>query len=120
MTAATKDIVIEKGAKFTQKLKWRDSKKKPVSLNGYSGRMHIRETVTSPDIVIELTSDNGGVSIEPNADTGVIEIFIGATTTQAVSVESGFYDLEIYHDVDPDDVVRLLEGAVEFKPEVTR
>lgn len=120
MSAANKSILIEKGARFSQRLKWRDSKKKPISLSGYEGRMHIRSSVDSPDIEVELSTGNGRVLIEPDSETGVIELYIGATVTEAITISTGVYDLEIFSTTNPDDVIRIMEGEVEVKPEVTR
>ena len=35
----------------------------PVSLTGYTGRMHVRKTIAASEIDMELTSGNGGVII---------------------------------------------------------
>jgi hypothetical protein len=36
----------------------------PVSLTGYTGRMHVRKTKAAPEFEMDLTSANGGVIIE--------------------------------------------------------
>jgi len=88
----------------------------PVSLSGYTARMHIRETVGSSTTELELTSPSAGIVIDDAAKT--ITLTISAVDTAALDMTSGVYDLEL---VSGSGVVtRLLEGTVTITEEVTR
>ncbi len=120
MATGTLNLVIDKGATYRKRIKWSDSKKQPVPLTGYAGRMHVREDIDNETVLIELTSGNGGVVLEANGDEGCIDLYIGAQATAALDFAVGTYDLEIYNLTDPDDVIRLVSGSVEVTPEITR
>lgn len=88
----------------------------PVDLTGCSARMQVREKVPSPDVLLELTTDNG--RIELGTTDGAITLKLTAVETAALAWRNGFYDLEIVHS--NGKVRRLLQGQVSVKPEVTR
>lgn len=88
----------------------------PVDLTGCTARMHIRENVNAPNVLMELTTENGG--IELGGALGTIRTRMSATATSALSWRSAVYDLEIVF-VDG-SVRRLLAGGVTVSPEVTR
>lgn len=89
---------------------------KPIDLTGYTARMQVREKITSTSAVLDLTTANGGVTLGGTA--GTIRVLATAAQTAALTIASGFYDLEI---IDVTAAVRrLLEGAVTISKEVTR
>jgi len=49
---------------------------------------------------------------------GKIELYISSADTSALVGFGGVYDMEVYFS--NGDVIRLIEGRVTFKPEVTR
>jgi hypothetical protein len=118
MSAATINLIIEKGAKFNKQFIWKDSSNTPVDLSNYEARMQIRETVDSATVIDELTTANGGITLGGSA--GTIDLYLGATETDAIAISSGVYDLEIYDPLDDDDVTRLVEGSISIKTSVTR
>jgi len=120
MPAAKINLTIEKGAKYYKTFIWRDSTKTAISLAGLSARMHIREQIGDVGFVLELTTTNSRILLEDGAETGRIDLIIGATDTDALSIETGVYDLELYNAGDPDDVNRLIEGVVSIIGGVTR
>jgi len=120
MAAAKINLTIEKGARYFKTFIWRDKDKTPISLAGLSGRMHIRETIDDTAFVIELTTTNGRIQLENSAETGRIDLIIGATLTDALTITTGVFDLELYNQSDPDDVNRLMEGVVSIVEGVTR
>lgn len=87
----------------------------PVNLNGYSARMHIRESFPGP-IVASLTSDGGEIVIDPVNFT--ISREIAATVSAAFEFKKGVYDLELYNA--DGYVIKLDSGKVEVADEVTR
>lgn len=116
MTAAAYDFVIEQGATLNKTFVWKSSDGVVIPLTGYTARMQIRATVSSPDILLELSTSNGLIVITPNA--GQIALICGPTVTSVITWRRGKYDLEL---TSPTGVVtRLLYGEVEVSKEVTR
>ena len=112
-----KALVINQGATFTDSLTW--SAGEPavaVDLTGCTGRMQIRSTQASPNIISELTTENGGITL--GGVLGTIALKIPAVQTEKFAWATGVYDLEL---VFPDEtVVRIVEGAVSVSAGVTR
>lgn len=90
----------------------------PFNLAGYSARMQVRRTIDSQNFLLELTTQNGSLTINPTEGAeNQIYIDVSASVTASVST-SGVYDLEI---VSPDGTVsRVLQGTFTLSPEVTR
>lgn len=89
----------------------------PYDLTGHSARMHVRRTIDSAALLLELTTENGRLVINPAEDINTIHINVSASVTASVTT-SGVYDIEI---IDPYGVVsRVLSGNFELDPEVTR
>jgi hypothetical protein len=90
----------------------------PFDLSGYGARMQVRRTIDTPTFLLELTTNNGGLTINPTS--GLLnEIYIDVSASVTASVAtSGVYDIEI---IDGSGVVsRVLEGEFNLSPEVTR
>lgn len=88
----------------------------PLDLTGYTARMQIRQSIGSPQPLLELTTEDGGIIID--AATGTVERRIDAAATAALTWTQGVYDLEL---VDPDGfTTRLAQGSVTVEREVTR
>lgn len=88
----------------------------PLDLTGFTARMHIRASVGSADVLLELSTENGGIAIDPA--TGTITLSISATDTAALTWRQGVYDLELTDGAGV--VTRLARGRVAVCPEVTR
>lgn len=88
----------------------------PVPLTGYTAQMQIRETIDSTTSIIELTSANGGITIDPVDYT--ITVTISAAQTRAFTFPTAVYSLEL---TDSSGVVTtFLTGNLTLVPEVTR
>lgn len=88
----------------------------PVPLAGYTAQMQIRETVDSTTSILELTSANGGISI--NTSEYTITVVMTATQTRAFTFPTAVYSLELS---DSSGVVTtFLTGNLTLVPEVTR
>lgn len=120
MSADKINLTVEKGARYFKTFIWRDKSKVAISLAGLSARMQIREQLESTGFEIELSTTNGRIQLEPSAETGRIDLILGATLTDALVITSGVFDLEIYDQTDPDNVNRLMEGVVSIVEGVTR
>jgi len=66
--------------------------------------------------IIALTDGNGRITI--GGANGEIDLFIDDADTEALTIESGFYDLEI--ESPAGIVTRLVEGTFQLSTEVTR
>jgi hypothetical protein len=117
---ATKyNLNIIKGSRYLKSFIYQDSSKVPIDLTGLSARMHIRERDNSPDPAeMELTTVNGRITL--GGVTGQIDIILGATDTDTITIANGVYDLELYDVGDPDIVDTILEGAVTISDAITR
>lgn len=119
MPAHKVPLKFEQGATFNEPYTWKAGPPKgavPVDLTGCTARAQVRPEISSPIVLLELTTENGG--IELGGITGTIRLRVSAATTAAFDWDAGEYDLEI---VFPDGtVVRRMAGSVSVSPEVTR
>nr|WP_314859328.1 hypothetical protein [uncultured Undibacterium sp.] len=120
MPAATFDFFdkyrLEQGVYRAQIFRWTDSTGAAVNLTGYTARMQLRKSVSNSEVLLELTTVNGGISITP--DTGTVTVIFKDTDTVGAAWVSGVYDLELVDSTGKP--TRLIEGAFELSKEVTR
>jgi hypothetical protein len=114
--AGTYDMVIDQGATLSRTLTWRDSKRDPYNITGYTARMHVRTTVTSTGIILVLTTQNGRIALGGAA--GTVTLTVAAADTAVLAAGRYVYDLELVSSAGV--VSRLVEGAFVVRPEVTR
>jgi len=113
MLAGNYDIICEQGATFRRIISVVNSDDSLPDYSSSTARMQARLTVESSTFIIELTTENGGISLEDNT----ITLFISASDTSDLPVNSYRYDLEIQTGT---EVVRLVQGIFKVSPEVTR
>lgn len=125
MAAGKYDINIEQGATYNESFTWRvdDGSTPPtgpiVDLTGCTARMQIRQTQSTATYFIELTTENGRITLYPGAADPNIELNISATDTALLTfTTAAVYDLEIV--TAAGYVTRVLKGAVTLDKEVTR
>lgn len=87
----------------------------PVDLSGYTARMQVRASVAATDVLLELTTDNGGITL---GSDGTVTLQASAITTAALAWTRGMYDLELMDSAGV--VTRLAAGSVAVSREVTR
>lgn len=127
MLAGNYNMTCQQGSTFTRTLEIEQpdlatdptgSTFMPFDLSGYEARMQVRRTIDSSSFLLELTTANGGLTINPiSGDTNKILIFAPANVTASVPT-SGVYDIEIISD--DNTVSRVLQGIFNLSPEVTR
>lgn len=111
---ATYDFTAGQGETFDRTVTWKIDDV-AVNLTGYTARLQIRKTHKSTSAVVSLTSSSG---LTLGGSAGTIQIVISATATAALTAGKYVYDLEL---VSAGGVVtRVIEGAFELTPEVTR
>ena len=127
MIAGVYNITCEQGSSFlrTLEIEEPDLVADPTGqtydefdLTGYTARMHVRRTVESTSTLVELTTENGRLEINPTGDTvNLIKMSMSASVTSTIT-SSGVYDLEI---IDVNGFVsKVVKGAFTLIPEVTR
>ena len=119
-TPAKLKFTIYQGATFRKRLTWTAAPSgAAIDLTGCTARMQVRSEVESPDVLLELTTENGGITLGGAA--GTVDLYVGAVATSAIAWESGVFDLEIvFPGALPDDVDRIAQGSISVSPEVTR
>jgi len=116
MPAGKHDIYIEQGATWSLPLVWKTIDGTPIDISGFTARMHIRKKITDAVFVVDLTTENGGITL--GGTEGTIDLFISALDSAAIAIKDGVYDLELVSG--GGIVTRLLEGKATVSPEVTR
>lgn len=114
MTPGKYNFVCPQGTTFSNQLVWAVDDV-PVDLTTYSARMQVREKYTSVQKILDLNTENGGISL--GGDAGTIDLNINATVSASIVPKTYVYDLEL---VSSSVVTRLLEGKFIVTPEVTR
>lgn len=114
MTAAVYTFAIEQGTDYDKTLIWRDNTGNPVNLTGYTARMQLRPSVSSETVLLDLTTENGGITL--GGATGEITLHFTESNTSPV-VKGGVFDLEM---IIGGKVKRLVQGSITVSREVTR
>jgi len=126
MLAGVYNITIEQGSTFGRliSLEQPDIAADPTgatfeeyNLSGHTARMQIRRTVESTSTMLSLTTENGGIVINPGTPDNEIEIVISAANTATLTTD-GVYDLEIINNGGA--VSKVIRGTITLIPEVTR
>lgn len=87
----------------------------PVDLAGYIGRMQIRASLDSPEVLLELTTENGGIVIDNTQKT--ITINITYAQTAVFDFSTAVYSLELER---AGVVTPFVNGNLTLIREVTR
>ena len=115
MAAGTLDFTIEQGATFNLVLTWRIDNVL-VNLSGYTARLASRVDVEDTEVILSLTTANGGITL--GGALGTISLNQTATQTALLLAGTYVYDLELVSGAGI--VTRLVQGGLEISPEVTR
>lgn len=116
MPAANFKITLEQGVDYTKSLVIKDSLNLPLNLTGYACRMQIRKYHFSDTVLLEASTVNGKITIDPLV--GVVLINLSSTDTEAFNTLSAVYDIELVSGTGK--VTRILQGEVTCSPGVTR
>ena len=110
------DLKIYQGANFSQVVTFlQTAGGTPVDLTSLSGRMQIRQTLASSDIIMDLTTANGRLAF--GGVNGVVTMTLTAAETETILTD-GVYDLEFV--ASATSVDRWLQGLVILDKNVTR
>lgn len=119
MAAGDYDIYVEQGADWELIVTIYDNAGSPVDITGATAAMQIRDRPSGAIVAeptIEITdAENGEITLSLTAtETAAISV-MGATSRE---VASYVYDLKVTHA--GGEVERVLNGAVNVSPEVTK
>lgn len=114
------DLVMVQGATFEKAFEWKDATKVAINLTGYTARLQIRSDTDSSTTLLELTTENGRITLnDPTA--GVIQLYVSAADTAALTFNTGVYDLELQHISSGRTIVEnIVYGNVSLRKNVTR
>lgn len=112
------NIEVDQGATLSRTITWKNADGTPMDLTGYTALMHVRESVGSATVELELSTENGRLVL--GDETGTVQILVDAATTSAMAAKTYKYDLEMVSADSPAIVTRLIEGDFKVRPEVTR
>lgn len=118
---ATYHIKIEQGATYLSPLMtWKTQSGNPIDLTGWKARMQVRQSISAPTVLLNLTTENGG--IELGDALGTVRLKLSAEQTSALVWSEGVYDLELINpdSINGDFVKRFLSGKVNISKGVTR
>ena len=114
------DLVMVQGATFEKACEYKDSTKTSIDLAGYTARLQVRSDTDASTTLIELTTENGRITLN-DPTTGVIQLYISAADTAALTFNTGVYDLEIQHVASGRTIVEnIVYGNVSLRKNVTR
>jgi len=108
------NFTIDQGATFSRTITVKNYDESLYNLTGHTARMQIRRQIEDTTVMLELTTENGRITLGGAA--GTIELLITAADTSTLTT-SGVYDLEL---VEGAVVKRLIRGNINLNLEVTR
>jgi hypothetical protein len=114
------DLVMVQGATFEKSFEYKDSSKTSINLTGYTARLQVRSDTDSSTTLIDLTTENNRITLN-DPTTGVIQLYISAADTAALTFNTGVYDLELQHVASGRTIVEnIVYGNVSLRKNVTR
>lgn len=95
---AVEDIIIQKGATFIYPiLIWSDNRVTRKNLTGFTAELKIKRKLPNGDLestsIIELTTENGGITL--GGLEGTVDLYISAEDTATLPSANAFYDLKL-------------------------
>ena len=123
-TPANHTFNIYQGATWDETITLRNADLTPLDIDGLGARMQMRESTDDADVILELNTTNGRLTVT-DGPNGVLTLLVSAADTSSLPVDhettAYTYDLEIYRTTPaPEYVRRVLQGVVIVSPEVTR
>jgi hypothetical protein len=116
MPAAIYNLTIEQGADFSKSFVLKNPDGSVKDLTNHTARMQVRQYVFEETVLLEATTENGGITL--NVVTGTLTVKFSSALTSTLTMKAGVYDIELINSTG--EVNRLLKGFVNFDPEVTR
>lgn len=109
------EFTVDQGATINTLITWLDQDGEPIDLTTFTARMQVRPDYDSDSILLDLTTENGMITL--GGLSGTITLNVPATDMEAIAYGQYVYDLEM---VNGSEVTRLLMGTFNIRPEVTK
>jgi hypothetical protein len=106
---------IKKGISFVRELIYKDDQDNPIDLTDMDVKMQIRSDINSPNILVELSTQNQKIVTVPNE--GKITFSIHPDDTKNITTTKAVYDLIL---ISGDFRECLIEGTIIFTSNVTK
>lgn len=110
------DFKLNQGTDLTVPFCLSDESGEPCNLLGFTAQMQLRVNTASGKLVDTLTSENGGISIDP--EKGVLSLAFKHEKTSQYPATCLAYDIELVST--DNNITRIVEGKITVSPEVTR
>ena len=81
MTPGKYNFICPQGTTFSNQLVW-SVDDEPVNLDTYTARMQVREKYTSAQKILDLNTENGGITL--GGSDGTIDINVNATVSASI------------------------------------
>lgn len=107
-------LVIKQGAKFSFQIAVKNKDTSPFDLTGFEGRGELRELKDKTSKLLAAFD----VSFSAPPTDGIVLVTLGATVTKNL-FKGGYFDIEIEEILDPDNVIRIVQGKMTLDTEVT-
>jgi hypothetical protein len=114
MTAKYDKFKIYQGSTWTKKVQWKDSAGVVVDVEGFTARFTVRKRNYDGDLVLNLTTENGGITKDLVNNKFVLKA--SASQTSLIPNDSYLYILEVKDGVNNE--YRLIYGSIKLIPEV--
>lgn len=107
MTAGRFDMSCTRGQVFSSEITVKNPDDDLASLTFWGSRMQVRRSVSSTDVEVELSTDNGRITHD--SESAKILLSLSADETSVLPVGEHVYDLELYNTIRA-GVLRLVKG----------
>lgn len=111
------NIVADQGSTLSRVIYYKDPAKVPIKFTGYTARMQVRPNQASDTVLLELTTENGG--IELGATDGSIALYVDDVVMAGVPEGIYVYDLELLAPSADLYIYKILQGNFAVRSEVT-
>lgn len=111
-------IKIIQGVSFVRQISFLNADRSAKSLAGITAKMQIRSTVGASDVILELSTANGRITINASAGTVLLNV-TGLDTAALTYPAQGVYSLQLTVTA-TGAVSEPLSGTVDFVPDPTR
>lgn len=113
---AEQNLTIYRGSAFDEIFEFKDESGALINFTGFSARMQARLTPASNNVLLDVSTANGKLTL--GGALGTLSMTLSAAETAALTFESASYDLELI--AANGRVDRILKGTITLDTEVTR
>lgn len=108
---------IQQGATFRYDIRCLDELGAPIDISDATAKLQFRKTVDDSTVLLELTTENGGL-LKYDPIDGVFRVYISDESTTAITWLSSVFDMKVT--LLNGDSFRPIEGSASLSKQVTR